>query len=295
MLICNEEGLLGNELFAIDGCKKPSNAAKEWSGTFKELEQKRNKIKRQIRYHLKEHKKADQNDTRDEQRRKRSEQAIDTLNKAHEKIDSFLKTSSPRMGNGKIRKEVKSNITDNQSGKMTTSKGTIQGFNGLATADKKNQIIVDAQAFGEGQEYHTLQPILEKIKERYARLGISEDIYDEDVIVTADTGFANEDNMKYLHENEINGYIPDNQFRSRDPKFADQKSKYGKRNKSKETQSSKMFKSADFSFDVERKTCTCPVGKEMWLKSERQDGFGNNKVYYEGRLTDCRNCKQKKR
>jgi|TARA_A100001518_G_C1225722_1_gene74128 hypothetical protein len=36
-------------------------------------------------------------------------------------------------------------------------------------------------------------------------------------------------NMKYLHERQINGYIPDNQFRSRDPKFADQKDKYGKR------------------------------------------------------------------
>jgi len=33
--------------------------------------------------------------------------------------------------------------------------------------------------------------------------------------------------MKYLHENNINAYIPDNQFRSRDPKFKDQKAKYG--------------------------------------------------------------------
>ncbi len=31
LLICHEQGLLGNELFAIDGCKMSSNAAKEWS------------------------------------------------------------------------------------------------------------------------------------------------------------------------------------------------------------------------------------------------------------------------
>ncbi|MBI3562475.1 MAG: transposase, partial [Gammaproteobacteria bacterium] len=31
LLICDEQGLLGKELFAIDGCKMPSNAAKEWS------------------------------------------------------------------------------------------------------------------------------------------------------------------------------------------------------------------------------------------------------------------------
>jgi transposase len=29
LLICDDQGLLGKELFAIDGCKMPSNAAKE--------------------------------------------------------------------------------------------------------------------------------------------------------------------------------------------------------------------------------------------------------------------------
>ena len=46
------------------------------------------------------------------------------------------------MGQGKRPKEVKSNITDNESGKMLTSKGTIQGYNGVAAVDKKHQIIV---------------------------------------------------------------------------------------------------------------------------------------------------------
>ena len=55
LLVCHEQGLLGNELFAIDGCKMPSNAAKEWSGTFKELGEKRDKLRRLIRHHLKEH------------------------------------------------------------------------------------------------------------------------------------------------------------------------------------------------------------------------------------------------
>ena len=223
LLICSEEGLLGNELFAIDGCKMPSDAAKEWSGTFKELEQKRDKIKRQIHYHINEQKKLDKNESLDDERHRRMEQSIEMLNRASERIDEFLKSHSPRMGAGKRQKEVKSNITDNESAKMTTSKGTIQGFNGVATVDKKHQVIVDAQAFGSGQEQHTLQPVIEKIDDRFKRLGISEGIYAEGTIITADTGFANEANMKYLHENEINAYIPDNKFRSRDPKFKDQK------------------------------------------------------------------------
>lgn len=98
LLVCDQQGLLGNELFAIDGCKLPSNAAKEWSGTFKELTQKRDKIKRQIRYHLNEHKKMDQSESRDETRLQRTQQSIDTLNKAFDRIDQFLNVESPRTG-----------------------------------------------------------------------------------------------------------------------------------------------------------------------------------------------------
>jgi hypothetical protein len=47
--------LLKISLFSIDGCKMPSNTVKEWSGTFKELDEKRDKLKRPIRRHLREH------------------------------------------------------------------------------------------------------------------------------------------------------------------------------------------------------------------------------------------------
>jgi len=46
--------------------------------------------------------------------------------------------------------------------------------------------LADAQVFGEGSEHHTLQPVLETIKERYKRLDINDDIYAAGAIVTAD-------------------------------------------------------------------------------------------------------------
>lgn len=101
LLVCHQQGLLGNELFAIDGCKMSSNAAKEWSGTFAELKEKRRKIKRLIKHHLEEHQRLDKQEASEQERKKKTEQAIDTLNKAHAKIDRFLKTQSPRMGQGK--------------------------------------------------------------------------------------------------------------------------------------------------------------------------------------------------
>jgi len=295
LLICFQQGLLGNELFAIDGCKMSSNASKEWSGTFKELEQKRKKIKRQIRHHINEHKKLDQNESRDEARLQRTKQTIDTLDNAHNKIDQFLKTARPRMGRGKRPREVKSNITDNQSAKMTTSKGTIQGYNGIASVDKKHQIIVDAQAFGEGQEHHALQPVLSTIQDRFKRLGISKHIYKDGVIVTADTGYANEANNQYLHEQKIDAYIPDNKFRSRDPKFSEQKNKYGKRQPAnKKKTSHDVIPPSEFDLNPVTKTCICPAGEVMWLRSEREDQHGNRKLFFEGRLSKCRSCKLKK-
>jgi len=293
LLVCDEQGLLGNELFAIDGCKIPSNAAKEWSGTHKELAAKRDKIKQLIQHHTRKHQQQDilENETKEETTLQlhRHQQAIDTLNKAADKIDDFLKFSEPRMGKGKRLAEVKSNITDNESAKMTTSKGTIQGYNGIASVDKKHQVIIGADAFGEGQEHHTLKPILRGIQARYRKLGFSDDIYKTRVIVTADTGFANEANMQYLHENRINGYIPDNQFRSRDPKFKDHKLKHPRKSRAKKG-STKNFPAEEFIFDEASLSCICPNGEKLTHSGNVKDAKGNITARFSGRVTQCREC-----
>jgi len=289
LLICDQQGLLGHELFAIDGCKLPSDAAKTWSGTHKELAYKRDKLKKLIKHHMAEHQKLDQEDSYETEQAKRGQQSIDTLNKAAEKIENFLENNEPRIGQSKSKKEVKSNITDNESAKMTTSKGTIQGYNGVATVDKKHQIVIDAEAFGAGQEHHTLQPVLETIKERFKRLKINDDIYASGTIVTADTGFANESNMEYLHTEKINGYIPDNQFRSRDPKFDKQKEKYKRPSRAKEG-SKPTFPASEFKFDPIKQACECPAGKQLSKESKVTDKCGNSKAFFKGKLTDCREC-----
>lgn len=290
LLTCDSQGLLGHELLAIDGCKMSSNAAKEHSGTLDELKQKREKIRKRIQHCMKEHKTLDKRKPRERERKERVEKQLASLDKHFEKIDQFLKTAAPRKGQGKRSKEVKSNITDNESAKMTTSKGTIQGYNGIATVDKKHQIIVDAQAFGEGQEYHTLKPVLDAVKERYQRTGISEDVYADGIVVTADTGYSNEDNNAYLKDAQINAYIPDKQFRSRDPKFKHQKIKHGKRHQDKVKGIQAVIPASGFSFDPQKKTCICPAGNAMWLRSEATHGAGRSKLAFEGKLTDCRHC-----
>ncbi|MCD6436932.1 MAG: transposase [Halomonas sp.] len=297
LLVCHEQGLLGNELFDIDGCKMSSDASKEWSGTFKELGEKREKLRGLIRHHLLEHYARDEAETEaDLDRDIRRAKTILSLDAAMNKVDRFLKTHSPRIGRGKRVKEVKSNLTDNESAKMTTSKGTIQGYNGVATVDKKHQIVIDAQAFGEGQEHHTLQPVLEMVEARFKKLGIAENIYQKGTVVTADTGFANEANMKYLHERRINGYIPDNQFRSRDPRFTDHKNKYGKRHQNLPDKGWRETTPASaFQFDPVELTCICPTGEKLSYRGQRETDNGKTRVHFEGRLLQCRHCSKKYR
>ena len=59
LLVCYELDLVDGKMFAIDGCKLPSNASKEWSGTFSDLEKKAKKIKGIIRKIVARHRESD--------------------------------------------------------------------------------------------------------------------------------------------------------------------------------------------------------------------------------------------
>jgi hypothetical protein len=102
--------------------------------------------------------------------------------------------------------------------------------------------------------------------------------------------------MKHVHEAGINAYIPDNQFRSRDPKFAGQKLKYGKRHqKPKSQQTKNVIAASEFGFDPTALSCVCPAGESLSFRGIREDCNGNKKATFEGRLNQCRYCDLKER
>ena len=62
LLVCDQSGLIGREMFAIDGVKLPSNASKEWSGYHDELRAKTKKLDRAVKRMLKAHRTEDANE-----------------------------------------------------------------------------------------------------------------------------------------------------------------------------------------------------------------------------------------
>src|SRR4030065_2317116 len=85
LLICDEMGLIGKEMFAVDGCKLPSNASKEWSGTRQDLQKKKEKMEKAIKQIVKRHGEVDVTET-NKGIVEQEEQYADTLKKKANKI-----------------------------------------------------------------------------------------------------------------------------------------------------------------------------------------------------------------
>lgn len=289
LLICDQSGLIGKQHFAIDGCKLPINASKQWSGTHAQLRRKSDKLKQAAQKIIDKHLSNDSN-KHDGARLKEVHQTIETLMRNAKKIDDFLLSNEPRMGKGTRAKEVQSNITDNQSAKMTTSKGTIQGVACVTASDEKHQIIIHAQAFGHGQEQSTLKPMVEGI-----RKNLDETIFDSSVVLTADTGFSSEANMEYLFKEKIDAIVPDNQFRKRNPVFAqsehyNQHKALRKKTRKDSREGKVVIPGSEFCVDLKSKTCICPAGNEMLYQGDQLEGTRGKYTRFKGKLKDCRSC-----
>lgn len=275
LLCCWQLDLIGGEMFATDGCKLSSNAAKEWSGTLDELEKKRVKFKSAIEELLLRHKKEDGVDPLTQSEELRKEKFTDNL----ERITTFLKTAKKKIGRRKD--ELQSNITDNESAKMLTSHGVLQGYIAAATVDAKNQIITHAEAFGKGQEHELFQPMIEGTKKNLIAIGKHDDCL-KGTTHAADTGYHSEENCKLAEDEKLKAYIPDNQFRSRDPRF-DNAAKY-------KPKTTRKCKGLEFRYDPEHDCWICPEGKELHLEHGPCKAGNHIKKTYAAREEDCTVC-----
>jgi hypothetical protein len=284
--MCDQLGLIGKEMFAIDGCKLPGNASKEWSGTHAELKKKRQKIDRAIRRMLQRHREQDSREPAPDIL-EREQAQIKKLRAISRKIRRFLDQEPER--SGVSGKTVKSNITDNDSAKMRTSHGVIQGYTGVAAVDSRYQVVVQAEAFGQGQEHGLLKPVIEGIRETFNDDESGKVL--KKTRITADSGYHNREMLEYLEAQEIDAYLADTGFRPRDPRFKDYQAPKA-RNK---RQDKERFAQNEFRIDRDKGTCRCPAGNVMWLKARRARIGHHLFMQFQGYEKDCSACGLRKR
>lgn len=282
LLICDQQNLIGKEMFAIDGCKLPSNASKEWSGTREDLKRKAAKIEKALHRMVIRHKCMDESKVEPEVLLK-EEKYKEKLKKSAAKIREWLTGNDDRTGSG--GKPVKSNITDNESAKMATSKGVIQGYVGVASVDKKHQVIVGAEAYGQGHETDLFVPAVETIGKNLSDIG-EPDVLDTAQIV-ADSGYHTEKNMEYLFTENIDGYVADKYFRKRDPRFITQDryqdlpDYYGRTRSRKK----RLFRPSDFIFADDLSHAICPAGKRLYRSGSCAKNQRLSELSIQGRET----------
>lgn len=287
LLICEEMKLLGGTLFALDGCKLPSNASKKWSGSVDDLKRKRAKLEGKVKELLAEQEKEDReegDEPPDPDLKPRRKKHIEKLAKQAERIEAWLKENGKRTG--AKGKEIKSNVTDNESAKMLTSHGTIQGYNSQALVDDKNQVIIHAQVFGNGQDHGHVPPVLDGAKDNMVSIGHDPD-YFKDKTLTADTNYHSNANMQKCVDEGVDAYFPDRYFRTRDPRFVGRE-RHGQKKRT-------HFALDDFHYDEGKNRYICPNGNMLLMSVKRH--AANNTAYriYRAQEKDCKDCPVKGR
>lgn len=287
LYLCNRQGLIGREMFAIDGVKLPSNASKHKSGTRADFLRQAQKLEAAATAMLARHRENDSQPAEASLGAK-AQQKIDRLNEEAAQLRDWL-AANPEDRRGAKGSVRKSNRTDPESAKMATGKGVIQGYSGVAAVDAKHQIIIEAQAHGSGSEQELLLPMVDATAAQRT----------PDTLITADAGYHSETNLKALAEQNTPALIADNGMRKRDERFKEQK-KYKVLpdplyDKTKPPRKARTWRPEDFDYDPEAGTCRCPAGKRLYQNGSNCIHNGYVAVKFQGALRDCVPCTERER
>jgi hypothetical protein len=264
--------------------KLPSNASKERSGTHEELRHRAARLDKAARKMIELHHSRDEAGESDSGDGGGGRQLrIDDLQREAQAMREFLAREQPRR-NAKGQ-ELKSNVTDNDSAKMATSKGVIQGYAAQAAVDAAHQVIVAADVSGSGSEQAMLLPMIGQVQ---ALAG-------EHTVMTADAGYHSHQNMQALYEAGIAAMVADGQMRKRDERPAGQQRHRTTadplHDKTKvQEKVVRLFRPADFIVDAASNSCICPAGQRLYSSGGGCRINGRVAHKYKGTQGGCGSC-----
>ena len=283
LITCDRQGLIGRQMFAIDGVKMPSNASKERSGTHAELRHRAARLDKAARKMIELHRRRDDGGDEGGGAEAGRQQRIEALQKEAQVTRDFLAREQQRRN--RKGQELKSNVTDNDSAKMATSKGVIQGFAAQAAVDASHQVIVAADVIGSGSEQAMLLSMIEQ----------TEGVRAAHTIITADAGYHSKENIEALREAGIPAMIADGHMRKRDERLAGQGHHKLKPDPlhdktSTRAQPLRLFRPSDFVVDEQANSCICPAGQKMYSSGSCCKINGRVAHKFKGTKAGCGAC-----
>ena len=283
LAVCDGQGLIGREMFAIDGVKLPSNASKHRSSTRAEFTQRAEKLEQAAQTMLERHRETDALELEPDVAAKTTARIARITQDAQQLRERLASHPDNRRGpTGGLRN---SNRTDNESAKMATDKGVIHGYTGVAAVDAKHRIIVEAQAHGTGSEQELLLPVVEGLAT----------FHHSATVLTADAGYHSEANPAALAALDVPALIADPDMRKRNERFADREHHTTALNPSHDKSGTTkkalpLFALSDFTYDADARTCVCPAGKSLYRTGAANVSNRYVGAHFRGAKHDCAPC-----
>ena len=227
--LCQQAGMVTLGHVAIDGTKIKAYASKHKAMSYGRMKEEEARLKAEIQELTQ---KAEQVDQREDERYgsdKRGDElpqelafresrlkkiqeakaALEAAAKAAAEAGSEPDPGDPPRGGGKKRKKHKvqeeprerdqRNFTDPDSRIMRAGKTFVQGYNGQAAVDAKNQVIVAAEVTNQGADAPQLPGMVEQMVENTGRAAQE---------ASADAGYYSQANVAVLEQKGIEAFIP---------------------------------------------------------------------------------------
>lgn len=224
-MMCQEWGLVGGELVAVDGTKIKASNNKKQCFTQEKLEDRISGIDRQIASYLTE---MDNTDQREEGLgAPDAAKRLAALQARKEEYQGYLERLE-------ATGEREVSVTDPDARLMKSRQGSVEmAYNVQSAVDAKAHIIVDYEVSQSPSDHHLLSHMVKKVKKRYRLKHFK---------VLADKGYYNGEDLEKVKEQGVDAIV--SKQKSSDPK--DQPS---------------AFHTERFVYNKEGDFFTCPMGK----------------------------------
>jgi transposase len=254
---------------SLDGSKFNANSSKHKAMSYKRLKEKEQELAAEIEALVKQASQCDQEEDQEYKERtgyelpedlEHKEKRLAQIKAAREALEAREQALHP----GKEPEEKKQISFADKEARIMGKKGDFDyRYNAQISVDSDHQIIVGEHLSQNANDKQELAPALEQIEEATGRLPDK---------LSADNGYMSGDNLDALDESPVDAYIATD--------------KGEKKNKTPLSQSQRKLAKADFDYNEEDNTFTCPGGQILEMKRESQDGTR----IYQGEAGTCANC-----
>ena len=254
---------------SLDGSKFKANSSKHKAMSYKRLKEKEQELTAEIDALIEKASDCDEEEDKAYKERtgyeipedlKHKEKRLAQIKQAREALEAREEALHP----GKEAEEKKQISFADKDARIMGKKGDFDyRYNGQISVDSDTQIIVGQHLSQNANDKQELKPALEQVNETTGELPDK---------LSADNGYMSGDNLEALDESPVDVYIATD--------------KGEKENKIPLSESERKLVKADFDYNEEENTFTCPGGQILEMKRESEEGTR----IYQGEAEVCANC-----